>query len=139
VAAYLRWPRLARLVCHRYLETGLDAIGPALAGPFWALVARPTRSPQTRATLRLVATLVLYLYATSCLLDEPKLPPVGDDPSASLSSVLLAATECGLVPPREALACGEVETRVQKLAAAAREQLSPGWGELTAKLRAAME
>jgi hypothetical protein len=98
VVRYLRWPRVARAVCHEYLRLGVDVVGPSLALSFWGLVQRlqreswpsggPTRAEGRRA-LRLVVGLVEYLYACLAVGGQPPAAETNEW-RQSLHSVLVA-------------------------------------------------
>jgi hypothetical protein len=136
LARYLQQPLLARLVCHLYLESGLDVLGAALARTFWQLVSSPE---QGRApAVRTVCGLLGYLCALHAMVSEAPLTVEGDDPAASLIAVVVASADCELLPGEEAFGSPEVLERLRSQIAAARAQLGPAADNLAAHLRAAL-
>ena len=114
VTPYLRRPSLCRLVCHCYLEAGLEQVGPHLAQAFWRLVDDDAPGPGRAGALRAAIGLVCYLYAATAMVTGAEEPPLAlpEDPTAALVSVLLASAGCGLLPPSAALAGFEIEERL---------------------------
>jgi len=146
VVDYLRWQLLARLVAQRYLELGLDQVGPTLARAFWALV-RGEGSAATggqpgaarRDAVRTALGLITHLHAAACLTGPLELGIDPAEPGASLAVVLAAAAECGALPEREALGAPEVAERVQQIIAGCAPVGTQVIDELAARLRAALE
>lgn len=138
IAPLLQRPALARLVAHRYLELGLERIGPALATALWT-DARRAAEPGVGPALRTAAGLVGYLYASLALgRGAPDEPPgvVPGAPEESLAGVLVAAQGCGLVPAGPAL--GLAETRVGGWVEAVRGGLGQDLAALSARLQHAV-
>ena len=133
-----RW--VARLVCHHYLEQGLAAVGPTLAAAFWALST--TEAPGRQAALRSVCGLVAYLLALFYLTRDPTAEEterlIAGTPEASLESVLVAGTRCGIVPAPESLADTQVAARLDQWIASSQQTLGPAADHLTHQLQAAL-
>jgi hypothetical protein len=138
VGDYLRWPRLCRLVCHHYLELGLEQVGPPLAQAFWELTTQPT--PRRAELLRTIVGLIFYLYASQLLTTSVDLVTLPQPPALSrhLLVVMTAGALCGLVPRSEQLALPEVESQLRSLITTCRKNydLSPLTNQLKQALAA---
>lgn len=140
VTPYLRRPSLCRLVCHQYLEAGLDRVGPHLAQAFWRLVDDEAPGPRRAESLRAVIGLVSYLYAATAMVTGAEELPLAlpEDPTKALVSVLLAGAGCGLLPPSAALAGFEVEERLDHWVRTPARQLGEQATELALRLERAL-
>jgi hypothetical protein len=136
LCGYLRQPLLARIVCHLYLEAGLDVLGAALARAFWELVMSSER--RRAPAVRTVCGLLVYLCALHAMVSEAPLAVEVEDPAASLIAVAVASADCQLLPSDEAIGSPQVVERLQAQITAARVQLGPAADNLSARLRAAM-
>jgi hypothetical protein len=144
VVSYLRWPRVARLVCHRYQETGLERVGPHLARAFWRLVDDKAAAPERRREAAVVVVgLVLYLFTVTAMVTEEDEVVMRDlnqeDPEGSLASVLVAGQGCGLLPGGSRLGDPDLERRLRRWTAAPVQQLGDAAGELTQRLKTAIQ
>jgi len=136
VAEYLADPRTCRLVCHRYLETGLDQVGPALAQAFWRLVD----GGNNQQALQMVSGLVVYLYAATALTTEKKdhMRFDANHPMEALPVVLMVAARCGLVPEPSLLGDGRVQQRLVDWSGLPAASLGAVADELTHRLGQAL-
>jgi len=136
VARYLRWPLLGRLICQRYLEMGLEQVGPPLCTEFWELAA----SPGAGRVVGRVLGLLVYLCSAANLA-APSAVPVfhpDHDPLTQLPTVLAVASQCGLLP--EAAMDPPLYRRLQQIAAERAKTLdAQTLNALAARLRAALE
>lgn len=139
VTPYLRRPSLCRLVCHRYLEQGLDRVGPPLARAFWRLVDDEAQERRGEA-LRTVIGLVVYLYAATAMVTEAEALPLAlpEDPTSSLLSVLMAGAGCGLLPGEAALADPKIDERIDHWVRTPARQLGERATELALRLEVAL-
>lgn len=112
LAGYLRWPVVARLCVHTYLELGLHAVGPALARAFWQLADGATR--RRDRSLELSSGLVGYLFAARALQRGAAPLEGGGELEADLCAVLLAIDACGLLPGADAIGDAEVARQLAK-------------------------
>jgi len=141
VTPYLRRPSLCRLVCHRYLEVGLDHVGPQLARAFWRLVDDEALGAQRRRdALRTVIGLVTYLYAATAMVTEAEALPMAlpEDPTEALASVLMASAGCGLLPDDAALADPTIGERLDHWVRTPARQLGDKATELALRLEVAL-
>ena len=112
VAPYLRWPAVARLCVHAYLELGLRAVGPALARAFWQIADGQTR--RADRAVELACGLVAYLFAARSFARPAAPLEVSEELDADLTAVLLAVADCGQLPPAEAIGDAEVARNLEK-------------------------
>lgn len=143
VVSYLRWPRVARLVCHHYLEAGLERVGPHMARAFWRLVDDGAAAPERRREAAIIVVgLVLYLFSVEALVTEEVVAMRGldrEDPEGSLASVLVAGQGCGLLPCGSRLEDQELKQRLRSWTAAPIQQLGEAAGDLTQRLKTAIQ
>ena len=144
---YLRWRPLCRLICQRYLEMGLAQVSPPLCIAFWDMLVPKTPGgwpsasgpgkPDSTAVRRVLGLLV-YLCAVASLGSQPVPLGGGADPLGQLGTVLVAATECSLLPSVALEA--PLQERLEKLAAEHKKTVGDETiNDLAAKLRAALE
>ncbi len=159
-ARYLQHPHLARLLCHRYLEIGLEQVSPPLVRAFWELTASrwvdvqvaaaqrslaPDNLAARRSLVQLVCGMLCYLVSLQELPrlannPEPLLPPGVEDLHSHIASVLVAAEACGLLPSDEALGMPGLAARLREQISQARKPLGADRiDNLAARLRAALE
>ena len=144
VARHLSDRHVCRLVCHRYLEQGLEQVGPALAAAFWRLVdsidLRIPAPEGSRTAVKLVAGLVVYLYALLAMATDKKdhLRVDPAHPNEALPAVLMVAARCGLVPGVEVLGGGELRERLEEWAGLPATQLGDAANDFTRRLEAAL-
>lgn len=144
VARHLTDRHVCRLVCHRYLEQGLEQVGPALAAAFWRLVdsvdLRIPAPEGSRTAVKLVVGLVVYLYALLAMATDRK-DHLRVDPahaSEALPAVLMVAARCGLMPGGDALGGAELRERLAEWAGLPAAQLGETANEFTRRLEAAL-
>jgi hypothetical protein len=137
VTCYLQRPSICRVVCHRYLELGLERVGPVLARSFWKLVDGSPSAAGRRQAVGLAAGLVTYLYASSAMHGElpDSLAIDLQDPTSHLSSVLMAAARCGLLPTQHQLGDARVKKKLEHWVEGAVQQLAGRSGELVTRLQ----
>lgn len=142
VARYLADPLVCRLVCHFYLERGLERVGAPLAEAFWRLVdTADLKFPAPEGSqwaLELVGGLVVYLYAVTALTGAGE--PAFDtrEPTSSLPVVLMAAVRCGLLPDAERVGGAAVHGKLLEWAAEPVGPLGATSDDLVHRLEAAL-
>lgn len=137
VAGALRRPAICRVVCQQYLELGLERVGPALAQAFWRLVDGSPSAAGRRQAVGLAVGLVTHLYATRAVHGDPpdNLAIDVQDPTHVLSSVLVAAARCGLLPTRHQLGDARVKRTFDHWIEGAVQQLAGHADELATRLQ----
>lgn len=144
VTPYLASPGISRLVCHSYLEQGLDKVGPPLARAFWEM----TRSgggagAGNRRSLRVAAQLIAYLQVADFLSEDPAarmaaIPTLARDPEAALGPILIAASQCDLLPAPAQMGGEDLQDRLQTWIDAWSSTLGQAAEELSNRLLGAL-
>jgi hypothetical protein len=133
VASYLRWPAVARLCAHAYLERGLLEVGPALARAFWRVADGQTRWADRR--VEIACGLVSYLFAARALARSAAPLEGQEELEADLTAVLLAVADCGLLPSLEVIGDPEVARQLEKQNELTRRRLGESGAALKLRLQ----